>query len=152
MSDTTTLQARLGHSLLRWGIVLFLLGLLTGFLLGVVPNPRVALSSHLEGVMNGTVLMVLGLLWTRLRLGDKTLRAGFWLALFGTYVNWGTTLIAAFLGAGEKMMPIASKGHLGTDAQELLIAVGLISLSVAMVAVSVIVLYGLRGGPSTPTD
>lgn len=142
-------SVRLGHRLLQWGMVLFLLGLLTGLVIPMMANPRMGLTSHLEGVMNGTVLMVLGLMWSKLRLSDRMLKIGFWLGLFGTYVNWGTTLLAGVLGAGEKLAPIASKGHLGSDAEELIIAIGLVSLSVAMIAVSGMVLWGLRGGPET---
>src|ERR1700753_4150644 len=44
------------------GLVLFLLGLLTGFAVPAVKNPRMALSSHLEAVLNGMFLVLLGLL------------------------------------------------------------------------------------------
>jgi hydroxylaminobenzene mutase len=138
---------RLGHRLLQYGMVLFLLGLLTGFVIPAMANARMGLSSHLEGVMNGMFLLVLGVVWPKLRLGSRASTTGFWLAVFGTYANWATTLAAGFMGAGEKMMPIAAKGHTGTDAQELLITFGLVALSVAMVAVSGLVLSGLRGGP-----
>jgi hydroxylaminobenzene mutase len=134
------------------GVVLFLLGLLTGLIIPLLANPRMGLSSHLEGVMNGTVLMVFGLIWTRLNLRDRTLMIGFWLALFGTFANWATTLIAAILGAGESMMPIASQGYAGSDAQESLIKIGLLSLSVCMIAVSIIILAGLRRGPLTAKE
>jgi hypothetical protein len=55
------LSQRLGRRLLRYGIVLFLLGLTTRRLVQYVPLPRMGLSSHLQGVMNGTFLVVLGL-------------------------------------------------------------------------------------------
>jgi hydroxylaminobenzene mutase len=103
-----------------------------------------ALSSHLEGVMNGTFLLILGAIWHRLRLGPRSQRTAFWLAAYGTFANWGTTLVAAMWGAGESMMPLAAAGHTGTSAQEMLIAVGLVSLSLAMMVVCPIVLWGLR--------
>jgi hydroxylaminobenzene mutase len=65
--------------------------------------------------------------------------------VYGTYVNWGTTLLAAMWGAGEKMMPLGAAGHSGSAAQETFIAFGLISLSVAMLVVCPMVLWGLRG-------
>ena len=144
MSDA---GARLGHRLLRWGVVLFLLGLLTGFVIPMMGNPRMGLTSHLEGVMNGTVLMVLGLMWPKLRLSDRGLTLGFWLAIYGTYANWATTLFAGLLGVGEKMAPIAATGYLGSDAEEMVVAFGFISLSVAMVGICVMTLSGLRGAP-----
>lgn len=44
------------------GLALFLIGLLTGLVIPALKNPRMALSSHLEGVLNGMFLVVLGLL------------------------------------------------------------------------------------------
>lgn len=143
MTKETT-RSRVGRRLLQLGILLFFLGLLTGFSLPAAANPRMALSSHLEGVMNGTFLLVLGAIWDRLRLGSKSQRIALGLAAYGTFANWGTTLLAAMWGAGESMMPFAAAGYTGTSAQELLIAVGLISLSVAMLVVCPLVLWGLR--------
>ena len=37
MSDV---REQLGHRLLKWGVVLFLLGLLTGFVIPMMGNPR----------------------------------------------------------------------------------------------------------------
>jgi (hydroxyamino)benzene mutase len=50
------------------GLVLFLIGLLTGLVVPAVKNPRMALSSHLEGVLNGMFLVLLGLLWPHIDL------------------------------------------------------------------------------------
>lgn len=134
-----------GRRLIRCGILLFLLGLLTGLLVPAVANPRMGLSSHLEGVMNGIFLVVLGLIWPRLRLSGRAQAIAFWLALYGAFVNWATTLAAAALGAGAPMMPLAGGSHRGTHLQEGLIAFGLVSLTLAMIAVCGIVLWGLRG-------
>jgi hydroxylaminobenzene mutase len=103
------------------------------------------LSSHLEGVMNGTFLVILGLIWSKLRLSRMTMLITFWLAIYGTYVNWATTLAAAAWGAGNSMMPIAGMGHKGSPLQEGIINFGLVSLALAMLLTCVIVLWGLRG-------
>jgi len=43
---------------LLWnGMFLFLLGLLTGFIEPKFSNPRMGLAAHLEGVMNGTLIV-----------------------------------------------------------------------------------------------
>lgn len=138
------LQAQLGHRVIRHGIVLFLLGLLTGLVLPVMQNPRMGLSSHLEAVMNGMFLMILGLVWQRLQLSNSALKWGYALSLFGTYTNWATTFLAGLWGAGAEMMPIAGAGFQGAAWQEILIKIGLGSLSLAMIAVCIIVLWGLR--------
>lgn len=137
-------QSNVARRFLQIGIVLFLLGLLTGFAVPAAANPRMALSSHLEGVMNGLFLLALGAFWHRIRLGLRAQRVAFGLAAYGTFANWGTTLLAAMWGAGAKMMPLAAAGYTGTSAQEMVIAIGLLSLSFAMLFVCPMVLWGLR--------
>lgn len=132
------------HRLLQIGIGLFLLGLLTGFAIPVLDNPRMGLSSHLEGVLNGLFLVGLGLIWPRLALNAWAGRATFYLAVYGGIANWLATLLAAFWGAGA-MMPIAGGRQGGSALQEAVISGLLLSLSVAMVVVCALVLWGLRG-------
>lgn len=137
---------RRAHRLLQLGVLLFLVGLLTGFAIPALVNPRMGLSSHLEAVLNGLFLVVLGLIWPRLRLRPAAATTTFWLAVYGTFANWAATLLAALWGAGRRMMPIAAGSHHGSTAQETVIAVLLLSLAVAMLAVCALVLWGLRGG------
>jgi hydroxylaminobenzene mutase len=144
--NTPTANSSLGHRLLQLGILLFLLGLLTGFVVPLLVNPRMGLSSHLEGILNGIFLVLLGLVWPKLRLSRFWLLAAFWLAIYGTFANWSTTLLAAFWGAGSSMMPLAARGLEGTPTQEAIIDFFLYSLSFAMIAVCVIVLWGLTAG------
>lgn len=137
---------RLGHRLLQLGMLLFLIGLLTGFVIPALANPRMGLASHLEGVMNGLLLMVLGLVWPRLRLGRAAKGWTFGLAIFASFANWGATLLAAAWNAGGGMMPIAAGGRLGASWQETVISALLVSLSLAIVAACGLVLWGLRLG------
>lgn len=134
-----------GHRLLQLGILLFLIGLLTGFAVPMLMNPRMGLASHLEGILNGIFLVLLGLLWPGLRLPRMPLTVTFWLALYGTFANWAATLLAALWGAGSSM-PIAAAGFQGSPTQEAIIDVLLFSLSFAMVAVCGLILWGLRIG------
>jgi hydroxylaminobenzene mutase len=135
--------------LLQLGVLLFLLGLIVGFVVPLLTNPRMGLASHLEGVLNGMFLVILGLLWPRLALGARAASVLFWLALYGTFANWATTLLAAFWGAGTRM-PLAAGAHRGTSGQELAIEVLLVTLSVAIVATCLLVLWGLRRRPASP--
>jgi hydroxylaminobenzene mutase len=141
-------QSKLGHKLVRHGMILFLLGLLTGFVIPLMRNPRMGLASHLEAVMNGMFLILLGLIWQKLRLSVGAFKWGYALSLFGTYTNWVTNLLAAIWGAGAEMLPIAGGGYQGVAWQEVLIKVGLGSLSLAMIAVCIIVLWGLKSSTS----
>lgn len=141
ISELQSLQA---GRLQRLGILLFLLGLITGFLIPMMANPRMGLSSHLEGVMNGIFVLLLGILWSRLRLSKRGLQWAFGLAVYGTFANWAVTLLSGFWGAGGAMMPFAAGGFEGTSIQEMMVSFMLISLSLAMIALCVILLFGLR--------
>jgi len=147
-----TLTQDHGRRLLRAGMVLFSLGLLTGFAIPLLKHPRLGLSSHLEGVQNGMLLLILGLVWPHLNLSGRWLRTGYYLALYGTYANWGTTFLAAAWAAGGEVMPLAGGGAAGTAWQEGLVKFGLLSLALAMLAVSGLVLYGLRGNAAAAVE
>lgn len=144
-------QSRTAHRLLQLGILLFLLGLVTGLAVPALANPRMGLASHVEAVMNGTFLVVLGLVWPRLILTPRLLSAAFWLAVYGAFANWLATLLAAVWRAGNPMMPIAAQGTAGTALQELVIKALLVSLALAMIGCCLLVLFGLRS-PETPRD
>jgi hydroxylaminobenzene mutase len=130
-------------TLLRSGVLLLLAGLLTGFLIPLTANPRMALSSHLEGVLNGIVLLAIGLAWHRVRLSARASRWTITLLLYGTWTNWATTLVAAAFGTGRST-PIASGDRLAAAWQEGLVDFGLFSLSFAMLAATLLLLRGLR--------
>ena len=84
---------------LMWhGMFLFLMGLLTGFAEQHFVNTRMGLAAHLEGVMNGTFLVVLGAVWTEVRLSSRPKVIAYWTALSGTYGNWFVTTLAATFG------------------------------------------------------
>jgi hydroxylaminobenzene mutase len=127
--------------LLFLGVLLFFLGLLVGLFIPVLANPRMGLSSHLEGVLNGIFLLALGLIWERLDLSQKWLNAAFWLTVYGSFANFLAVLIAAATGAG-KMMPLAG-GQEGSGMVEAFVSFLLISLSLAMLTACFLVLIGL---------
>ncbi|MGA7414937.1 MAG: hypothetical protein WBW33_30995 [Bryobacteraceae bacterium] len=129
------------------GMALFLLGLLTGFAEQHFANVRMGLAAHLEGVMNGTFLVALGAIWTQVRLSPTTKAVAYWTALYGTYVNWFTTLLAAAFGTAA-LSPITGVGHSGQPWQENLVTISFQIVGVAIVASSAIVLWGLRAKAS----
>lgn len=134
-----------GPRLVQLGFLLFLLGLLTGLAIPAFANPRMGLSSHLQAVMSGLFLVALGLAWPRLRLSTGLTATVFWLALWGAFAGWGTTLLSATLGAGATRLPIAAAGFTGSPGQETLIQFLLISVALADVVALVLVVWGLRG-------
>ncbi|MFM9862044.1 MAG: hydrogenase [Micropepsaceae bacterium] len=129
--------------LMRAGVLLFLIGLLTGLAVPVLHVPRMGLASHLVGTMSGMFLIVLGLMWPRLVLPTWAGTTTFWAALYGAFANWLATILSAIWGAAA-MMPIAGKGATSTPLAEGIVAALLISLSLAMILVCVLVLWGLR--------
>jgi hydroxylaminobenzene mutase len=133
-------QINQANRLILLGLILFLIGLAIGFVVHNTANPRMALSAHMEGIMNGMFLMIPGLIWQRLMLSNLLLKLTFWLALYGTFANLTAVIFAAITGSG-KMMPIAG-GQEGTVMAEGLITFLLISLSLCMVAVCLIVIIG----------
>ena len=136
-NNTTTQQA---NKLIFLGLILFLLGLIIGLFVQNMANPRMALSAHLQGLLNGMFLIILGLIWSRLVLSKKQLNATFGLTIYGTFANLAAVIIAASTGFG-KMMPIAG-GKEGTGIWEGLISFLLVSLSLSMLVVCVIVIIG----------
>lgn len=136
------------RALLRYGIALFLLGLLSGIIVPAMTNPRMGVSGHLEGVMNGTYLVVAGLIWGHLRLTNRARSTTRALLLFGTYANWVATELAAAFGTSSST-PIAGAGHTGKPWQEAFVNVLLYTLSVAIIAATGGMLWGLRGGSNS---
>ena len=123
-------------------VLLFFLGLIVGLIVPFLANPRMCLSSHLEGIMNGIFLIVLGLIWNKVDVSVRWLKINFWLAVYGTFANWLGILVAAMFNAG-KMLNVAAEGQQGPALAEGIVNFSLISLTVAMLAVCIILLIGL---------
>src|SRR5215472_6727437 len=70
------------------GVLLFLLGLLTGFAIPALRSPRIGLSAHVASVQSGVALVAFGLVGPRLALPPGWAAAiahGLWSSL---YVLW----------------------------------------------------------------
>ncbi|HEX4926043.1 MAG TPA: hypothetical protein VFV50_18260 [Bdellovibrionales bacterium] len=137
MNDSTK------QRLYYWGMVLFLLGLVTGLANPAFKNPRMGLSAHLEGVMNGTFLILVGVLWERIRVAERSKLVAYWALIWGTFVNWLACVLAAITGA-SRMTPIAGRGFSGEPAAELLVAGLFVSVGLAMTFGVAILAWGLR--------
>jgi len=126
---------------------LFLLGLLTGLAEQKFINVRMGLAAHLEGLMNGIFLVALGAVWTEVRLSSRLASVAFWSTLYGSYANWAVTTLSASFGTAA-LSPIAGAGHGGLAWQEGFVTAGFISVGIAMIGASVLVLWGLGSRPS----
>lgn len=141
--DKSNLIKKQGNNLIFYGVLLFFLGLVVGLLVPIMANPRMGVSSHLEGIMNGMFLVLLGLIWHKLDLSEKWLKITFWLAIYGTFANWFGILFAGVFNAG-KLLNIAAQGQEGSPSEEAIVNFLLFSLSIAMIIISITVMIGLK--------
>jgi (hydroxyamino)benzene mutase len=129
---------------LMWhGMFLFLFGLLTGFAETHFANVRMGLAAHLEGVINGIFLLALGAAWNELRLAPAPKSVTFWTALYSAYMNWFFAALAATLGTGA-LSPITAPGRTALPWQEKLVTAGFMSVGFAIVACTLLLLWGFR--------
>jgi len=125
------------------GILLFLLAILFGLIFPKLANPRMGLSGHLVGLFGGLFLLALGSIWKQVNLPPRLEAVPVWLALYGTYGNFVTTVLAATF-ATNRLTPLAGSGHSASAWQEDIVTLGLVSVSGAMVTCCLFVLWGLR--------
>lgn len=129
--------------LLSAGMLLFLAALLLGLIVPQLPNARMGLTAHLVGLLGGLFLLAVGLIWRDLNLPPRFEWATFWLALFGTYVNFLAALLAAIFRT-NRLTPLAGSGQLAAGWQENIVTFGLVSEAGAMIACTVFLLWGLN--------
>jgi (hydroxyamino)benzene mutase len=143
LDEKSLLMEHSNRQLMWHGMFLFLIGLFTGFAEQHFANIRMGLAAHLEGVMNGTFLLALGAAWNEVRLSTRLKAIAFWTALYGTYVNWLVTTLAAAFGTAA-LSPITAVGHHGQSWQEGLVTAGFLSVGISIIASSLLVLWGFR--------
>ncbi len=115
----------------RHGVVVLLLGMLTGFFIGRFHSHSLGNAAHLTGLVGGYGLITLGLLWPRLNLTPRWSPAGAWITIVSMYLNWaGLVLQDAFGRAGNSLVRLGP-----------IVLVAAIALSLVSVAIT---LAGLR--------
>jgi hydroxylaminobenzene mutase len=129
-------------------IVIVLLALVGGAFVQSLANPRLGLSAHVGGVMNGTLVAVIGAVWAEFALSPGAARVLFWSALYSGYVNWAGLLLAAIFGT-SRSTPMLGAGHVGTPWQEALVNFCLTSGAVVIIVALILVLAGLRAQRSS---
>jgi (hydroxyamino)benzene mutase len=106
--DATNWSSREGRRMHQLGLLLLLFGPLIGFVVPAFAAPRRGLTAHVLGVMQGILLIVIGLLWPKLKLARTASGIGFWMVVYGCFVSWAVTVLAAAWGVGSSMMPVAA--------------------------------------------
>ncbi len=131
------------------GFVLFTLGLLIGFAIPAVRNPRMGLSAHLTAAQTGPALIAVALFWNALKVPAAWTP---WLihGLAGSaYVLVAGILLAAIVGASEAL-PIAGGAHRASGLNEAIVSVLVKGSSLVMAAACLAICYcaitGMTGG------
>lgn len=136
-----SLQSRL---LIQVGLTLFLCALLVGLAVPAFGVPRLGLSAHLLGLLQGIFLMLIGVLRPKLRLGR-----GGWatagLLIYGCLSAWLATVLAGIWRAGGALLPMAAGSAHGTFVQEIVITLALRSSAVTLLGALLLLLWGTRG-------
>jgi len=131
----------------RHGVLIFLFGLMAGAFVPWLANPRMGLSAHLGGVMSGTFLMVMAMVWNEIKLPARTERIAIWLFLCASHTGWLAQFLAALFGTGRSM-PVVGAGFRGALWQENLVDFVAISFSLTIAVAGLLALWGLRKGAS----
>lgn len=135
--------------LLQFGVGLMLVAVLLGLGIQQFPAPRVALSAHLIGLMQGLLLVAAGLLWPRLALTGLRRAFAFGLLLYQALAAFGANVLAATWTAGGSIIPMATGAVRGTPTHEAIVAIGLRTSGGALIVALVLLLSGLRARPAT---
>lgn len=118
--------------LARHGVIVLLLGLLTGFAITRFHDRGAGDAAHLVGLIGGFGTIALAMLWPSLRLGRFWSETGLWATAACMYLNWlGVVLLGAF-------------GWNRAGAVLLQTAIGLSLLA------ALIILFGLRKPKASP--
>ncbi len=110
-----------GQGLIRWGIVLLALSVLDGFAIPIVADPVLGLATHIQGLLNAFMLLLIGLAWSRLELGYLGSVVAYWGLVLGSFVTFGVQVACTVLEIGGSVFPIAGGSHMGTHLQEELV-------------------------------
>ena len=140
----STSLTRQGHRMLQIGIGLFVFSALEGFVIPSLRSPRLGLSVHTLSALQGVMLLGLGLLWPRLRLGTTPSRVAWWTYVYSSFATLMAYVLAAFWGAGNTTMPLAAGAAHGTAFQEGVIKAVVYSAAPTFLLSMALVVWGLR--------
>ena len=107
-----------GQGLIRWGTVLLLLSVFSGFVIPLVSDPILGLAAHIQGLLNAFMIILVGLIWSRMEIGEMGSVIVYWGLIIPGYVTLTVMVICTFLEIGGTAFPIVGGGHTGTPFQE----------------------------------
>src|SRR5262249_57825535 len=107
--NTATLLSRQGRHLLQLGVALLLFTAFQGFAIPYFAVPLLGLSVHRLSALEAVLLLPMGLLWSRLKLGPVSSRTAFWLLAYSALAIIAAYMMAAIWGAGDSVIRLAAR-------------------------------------------
>lgn len=112
-----------GQRLIRWGVALLALSVLSGFAIMAAPDPLMGLATHIQGLLNAILLIVVGVIWSRFEISYLGSVVVYWGLIGGAFLTFGVQLACAFLQIGGTTFPIVGSSHTGTPLEETIVRV-----------------------------
>ena len=134
-----------GRAIAVVGGALILAGLLQGLVVDWFPNPRMALSAHLDAVQSGMAVMIAAAFWSFVRLSSALERAAWWTLAVGMVGLWIGITLAAMTGASEAL-PMAGSGFAARPPMESAVTMIVGGSSFALLLGWALFLWGLVRG------
>lgn len=122
------------------GFLLFTIGLLIGFIIPAVRNPRMGLSAHLTAAQTGPALIAFALFWGYLSVPESWEVLLVYSLMGSSYLLVLGITLASIFGASEAL-PIAGGHHSASKAKEILVSILVRGSSVAMGLVCLAISY-----------
>ncbi|HEV8238411.1 MAG TPA: hydroxylaminobenzene mutase [Thermoanaerobaculia bacterium] len=128
--------------LLRAGFLLVLIAMAGGLAIQSFPNPQMGVAAHVTGLLDGLLLVAVGLAWPALRFSAGRGKLVRGLFLYAAYAAWGGAVLGAVWGT-SRLTPIGGAGFHASPAKELLVQVILVSQAAAHIVGLVFVVLAL---------
>ncbi len=132
--------------LIRQGLILIFCAVTGVLFIPVLSIPRLGVSAHTIGVMSGSLLMVVGILWWKLALSNWQRQVTYYCWLSSAWLNWAACLFGAIVGAGQ-MTPVAANGFSGQPSAELLVKLLLSGVVASSIVALALTIWGLKSAP-----
>jgi (hydroxyamino)benzene mutase len=133
------------RQILFHGGVMTVLSLLSGFTTFFALAPRIALSSHTVGLMQGAMLIAIAGAWHLLDTSPKYLKIIKYTLLVGFYTNWISLQLSALWSAGKSSFPISGESMSDVAAPWQNITVKVLGfLSLLIIVSAILIVLGAR--------
>jgi hydroxylaminobenzene mutase len=130
--------------MIQIGVGHFVFSAVEGFAIPALRSPALGLSVHRLSALQGVMMLTLGLVWPRLRLGTTASGIAYWTYTYSSLATLVPYVMAALWGAGNTTIPLAAGTAHGNARQETSIKVILYSAAPSFFISMALILWGLR--------